>query len=302
MSILFTPIGTAIWCGLLGYVFAVAGIRAKSKTAAIRYSSIALLLVAGGCLAFTFMVYQLHVGMSGDPANFPFLPLCAVSGLIIAPILVCLIRAVRKSENRSITTNDQQAIPPKQRWWQFSLRTLLIVFTVLAVALCWIGWKLEQGKRQLEVVAWIENLGGKVSTQGTFRWQTWTEEFFGGKVVVVDLSDTHVSDLSPLAQLMNPETVEIVLLNDTQVSDLSSLPYFKNLTSLYLGYTPVSDLSPLRKFKNLEYLYLENTMVADLSPLAELKNLEVLYLINTPMSDERMQQLRKALPSCTIHH
>ena len=42
--------------------------------------------------------------------------------------------------------------------------------------------------------------------------------------------------------------------------------------------------------------------MSDLSPLAELNNLEALWLFGTQVSDEQLQELRQALPNCTINH
>ncbi len=56
------------------------------------------------------------------------------------------------------------------------------------------------------------------------------------------------------------------------------------------------------KLKKLEKLRLDNTQVSDLSPLAELKNLRSFYLFDTQVSDEQLQELRQALPNCTVYH
>ena len=71
--------------------------------------------------------------------------------------------------------------------------------------------------------------------------------------------------------------------------------------ALTLNGVQVNDLSPLAELKNLKGFYLCNTQVSDLSPLADLKNLEMLLLENIPVSDEQVQELRQALPNCTIH-
>ena len=74
------------------------------------------------------------------------------------------------------------------------------------------------------------------------------------------LSNTQVSDLSPLAELKNLETLT---LNDTQVSDLSSLAELKDLKTLRLNDTAVIDLLPLAELKSLRFLYLHNTGAHD---------------------------------------
>ena len=119
------------------------------------------------------------------------------------------------------------------------------------------------------------------------------------------LSNTRVSDVSPLAKLPNLYTL---YLSGTKVSDasLTSVAELTGLRALYLKNTRVSDVSPLAKLKRLYYLDLSNTkvslsavsklsslgaldlsntQVSDVSPLAKLTNLQHLYLSSTQVSD-----------------
>lgn len=60
-------------------------------------------------------------------------------------------------------TDGMTDTKPKLRWFQFSLRTLLIFVTLFAILLNWIGPKIRQAKRQREAVVAIQNLGGVVT-------------------------------------------------------------------------------------------------------------------------------------------
>ncbi|MFN0035091.1 MAG: COR domain-containing protein [Saprospiraceae bacterium] len=73
--------------------------------------------------------------------------------------------------------------------------------------------------------------------------------------------------------------------NDTQVSDLSPLANLTNLNTLFCDSTQVSDLSPLANLTNLNSLSCDSTQVSDLSPLANLTNLNTLYCYSTQVSD-----------------
>ena len=64
-------------------------------------------------------------------------------------------------------------------------------------------------------------------------------------------------------------------LDNTQVSDLSPLAALHQLEVLELNNTPVSDLSPLAALHQLERLELHNTQVSDYSPLAHLTELRI---------------------------
>ena len=52
---------------------------------------------------------------------------------------------------------------PKRRWYQYSLRTLLVFVTLFALACSWLAVKLQQAKRQREAVEAIRMLGGRVA-------------------------------------------------------------------------------------------------------------------------------------------
>jgi hypothetical protein len=101
-------------------------------------------------------------------------------------------------------------------------------------------------------------------------------------VTTLDLSNTKVSDLSPLAGLTKLSTLN---LSNTQVSDLSPLAGLTELAEIGLSGTQVSDLSPLAGLTTLSTLYLDGTQVSDLSPLAGLTTLSTLNLSNTQASD-----------------
>jgi Leucine-rich repeat (LRR) protein len=76
----------------------------------------------------------------------------------------------------------------------------------------------------------------------------------------------------------------------------------ERVRSVFFNNTQVSDLSPLAGLKNLKELTLANVQVSNLSPLAELKSLEWLDLSYSQVSDKQVQQIRQALPNCTVHH
>ena len=226
-------------------------------------------------------------------------------------------------------TNATKTTKPR-RWFRFRLRTLLIMLTLLSVPLGWVGWELDQRRREKDVVAWIEGLDSQVNMSASVSfmnkllnerswWEKTKDSWFGERVLKAYLTTMTVSDISPLAKL---KKLKRLRLDHTQVSDLAPLAELKNLEHLHFGSTEVSDLSPLAELKrlkwlrlpctqvsdlsplaelkNLEKLVLDDTEVSDLSPLADLQNLKILDLFNTQVSEEQVQELQKALPNCEI--
>ena len=58
-----------------------------------------------------------------------------------------------------MTTDHPNPSKPRRRWFQFSLRTLFVLLTVLCV---WLAVTVERVRKQREAVAAIEAVGGSV--------------------------------------------------------------------------------------------------------------------------------------------
>ncbi|MCE9547089.1 MAG: hypothetical protein K8T25_16565 [Planctomycetia bacterium] len=191
---------------------------------------------------------------------------------------------------------DQPTPVPRsrRRWFQYSLRTLL-VFVLVASVGC--GCLANQARREREAIAWVEKMGGYVGYD--HEAQNWWRKLlrFPEPVFMVNIYGKKVNDLSPLAELNDLEQLR---LSSTNVSDLSPLAGLKNLYEVDLDETKVSDLSPLAGLKSLERIHLDYTKVGDLSPLAGLKKLFDLSLVKAEVTEEQVQRLHKALPKCKI--
>jgi len=130
----------------------------------------------------------------------------------------------------------------------------------------------------------------------------------------LNLSDTDISDIKALSNLIKLEKLILYETNITAIEPLSGLTKLKildlqgaeitniralaNLTNLeWLGLSDanVSDVSPLAHLTNLEWLGLSDTDISDISPLANLTNLEALDLLGCPLvkSPANIQALKK---------
>ena len=143
-----------------------------------------------------------------------------------------------------------------------------------------------------------------------------------GRFEIVDLSDSGVTDLSPLKghpikkmglsglkiddiSALKGMPLEMLYLSETNVSDISptrrmpdyivehegTRPSHRSkalakmpLDTVWLVGTKVEDLSPLKGNKLIS-LDIQNTPVSDLSPLPELPNLQRLNIVGTKVTD-----------------
>ena len=164
----------------------------------------------------------------------------------------------------SATADNAGKPKRKRRWFQFSLRTLLVLVAVVAV---WLALLVNAATKQREAVAAIEALGGHVfyehesNSPAELLGPEWLRELVGEEYFV---------------------TIIVVGLNSTKVTD-AGLEHLKGLTSL-------------------QRLYLDRTNVTDagLEHLKGLTSLQMLYLSGSHVTDEGVKKLQKALPNCQI--
>ena len=97
------------------------------------------------------------------------------------------------------------------------------------------------------------------------------------------ISGRQITDLTGLEYTMN--TLRILIIRHNQISDISPLAGLVNLENLSLFSNQISNVSPLAKLKNLRILDLKNNQISNVSPLAGLVNLEYLWLVGNPISD-----------------
>ena len=186
----------------------------------------------------------------------------------------------------------------KRRWLRISLRTTLIVLTILCV---WLSWHAHRAKEQKVAVNWVLKNGGQVlytseyehgnqpSVRGTPSFVSkWLIEMLGvdyfSSVAEVFGFRADLSDVTPLAALKNLESVSV---DGTQVSDLRPLSNLTKLEYLSLSNTRVNDVKPLAGLAQLQDLHLDATQVSDLTPLSGLTRLKRLYLCSSKISDLR---------------
>jgi hypothetical protein len=162
---------------------------------------------------------------------------------------------------------DQSQPSPKAklRWYQFSLRSLLIFVTLFAIPCSWLAVKMKQARRQKETVEAVIKLGGIVeyddgtdslhSKKGaTVSGPTWLRKIFGDdffrNVTYVGFDDPKITDadIKLLEGLLQLQRVSFWGTSVT-VDGLKQLEGLKSLEDLDLSCTRITDadLEPLNR-------------------------------------------------------
>jgi hypothetical protein len=204
-------------------------------------------------------------------------------------------------------------VQPMRSWIQFSLRTILVLVTVLCVSL---GAWIVPAERQRRVTATIDGLGGRVeyaAFDGSSReaflqrlLRRWVPRHYFDEVRAADFSSCELSD-SGLVSIKWLRGLQRLNLGDTHITD-AGLAHVGGLTSLRhlnLVGTRVSDdgLSHLQDLNQLQELVLIGTQVSDagLSHLHDLTNLREIHLDNTEITDAGLRHLHHLTSLRELH-
>jgi hypothetical protein len=109
------------------------------------------------------------------------------------------------------------------------------------------------------------------------------------------LDYNEISDLTPLAKLVELEKLH---LGSNQITDLSPLANLNKLKFVPLFRNQISDLSPIANWPQAEHLALYCNPVSDLHPLHSLEKLRKVKLQGNPISPKALAAVRKAQPGC----
>ena len=205
---------------------------------------------------------------------------------------------------------------PKLRWFQFSLRTLLVVVTLCAIPCSWLAVKLRQARRERAAATAIEKLGGQVEWSKPSG-PAWLRSFVGDdSFKTVKGVDVWGSEEAPpgmgLAKGTRSEDTDAALqnltvmnqlqrlyLNGSHITDagLGNLKESNQLQSLDLHEAKVTDagLENLKQLHQLQWLDINGTdqiTDAGLANLQGLNQLRALYLSGTHVTDAGLEYLQ----------
>jgi hypothetical protein len=190
---------------------------------------------------------------------------------------------------------------PKRPWFQFSLKAILGVMTLIGVGLGWLSYERNQVRQRKAAIAAMEEVGGRVDYDEAkpFR-SAWLSPLLGlpssGEVVGVTVVGKDITD-ARMAHLEEFTNLEYLFLDSNNVTDkgLVHLRGLAKLKSLGLSQTEITDAGLVRiaGLTQLEDLTLDGTAITDagMVHLAHLTNLKTLSLNFTSVTDKGLPHL-----------
>jgi len=197
--------------------------------------------------------------------------------------------------------SDTNPPKPKRRWYQFSLRTLLVLVTLFAVACSWYAYEMREAAKRRAAIAELEELGALVryydpddtTTPEEYRdgepprWYSFLRRLHGDRYLghAVGFATGNIDDPvtdAHMAHLARLTDLEYITLCRAEITD-NGLAHLKDLTKL-------------------EYLVIVSPHITDaglvhLRGLSKLKNVD---LVRAQVTDEGVEKLEEALPDCIV--
>ncbi|MCE9554772.1 MAG: type II secretion system protein M [Planctomycetes bacterium] len=111
----------------------------------------------------------------------------------------------------------------RRRWYQFSLRSILILTTICAVLSALAGWWAHRSNRERQIVAILHQKPGLFIILGHHGLDTWAGvTYFNEVELVIAIRPIEAYELQALARLPRLRNVVISHVNSTE-------PYLNNL-------------------------------------------------------------------------
>jgi Leucine-rich repeat (LRR) protein len=199
---------------------------------------------------------------------------------------------------------------PRRRWFQFRLRTLLVLMLLTCIGMSWFAMKMQRIRKQRATAEAIKRLGGGVywvnpDSQIKYRRRSWLGQLLGDdKVAEIQL--IRIDNDAAMEHLKELTALRGVCFSGTQITDtsLEHLSGLNQLQEFYLYDTQVTDagFEYLKALSQLRYLSVAQTQLTDagLEHLKTLTQLRRLDLKDTQVSDSGVRELQQALPNCRI--
>jgi len=212
------------------------------------------------------------------------------------------------------------ASTPRLRWFQYRLRTLLMLMLLASIGMSWLAVRMKRARMEHEAAKAILKAGGQVAyvyeldaagkkiPGATPPAPTWLRNLLGNDLFdgVAEVRVGGDAELEYVKHLPNLQSLSFWCgpkLTDAGLAHLQEVP---RLRRLHFGaHQNVTDaglvnLTALTQLQRLEMRYLQISD-AGLEHLAGLNQLQELYLGSTAkVTDEGVKKLQQALPNCRI--
>ncbi len=201
---------------------------------------------------------------------------------------------------------------PRRRWFAYSVRTLLLLITVVAI---WLGVQVDRAHRQRSLLAVIQKANGQPSYDYQFdaNWMgvwdpkppgpEWLRNLIGVEYFsnITGAFYWHATDddIKPLCGYDSIRSINFLLDNNSHVTDeglkyLAALPSLEDLAvqgSKDLTDNGLKYFASLKHLKSLALCY-SNVTDAGLKRLSALHQLGWLWLTGTQVTDAGLQHLK----------
>lgn len=196
------------------------------------------------------------------------------------------------------------AVKPRRRWFQFSLRTLLLMMLVFG---CGLGWYMEKRlKSQREWQAIKRSIKSIQQDRGFVKFDNseqrsghWVEKKLGidlpGKTSVTILCTNHILESGELYKMKSVQELQFyaAYVTDEDLKELAKLPELRSITTNPSSIT-AEGLAHFREHPHLETLGLDGSKMTDADlEMMDLPNLRSLSLRGTAISDAGVASLTK---------
>jgi len=201
-----------------------------------------------------------------------------------------------------------------RRWFQYRLRSLLIVAVLVNIAASWFATRMASARRQQAAIAAFEEAGGfceydyeldeqgrTISPPPDAPGPVWLRNLMGVDFLANVMCVSGNFQLYPadqtLTHLNGVPRIRMLFLDATSVTDtgMAHVAGLKELEYLGLGDTQLTDagLVHVKGLWSLKHLSLMGTVITDagLAHLDNLSNLEELYLYDTDITDAGLARL-----------
>ena len=176
---------------------------------------------------------------------------------------------------------------PKRRWFQFSLRTLLVVVTLFCVGMSWFAVRMQKARKQRDTVVAIEKSGG---------WVRYDCDYDGAGQLIQNAAPPYPAWVCKyLGEDFVATVIEAAVTNDEGLKCVEDLPRLRSLQIGRGSYGEEEEFAFVRRHS----IHLEPTDLFDLHvSAAALKHIEgltqlrELKIFHVPLTDAYLEQVQ----------